>query len=330
MGSIGFAQDKYVLVERATNMAAAAELNCLGMLGLSSQQLSTLKQWASGMVIGVWKHVEEVTVGGVLRSAITSKVELKTSAKSPAPHPEVRSPAVNKEAPARADFDQAHGFFMALSNWTMYVADYINHLRTVQPRPWDNMAWTNIPGSWEVATTQQSGKIDDSALSLEHVFVPIMPIMFKEGIGELNAARLILASAFSICWPFVSDAAAGSLMSVLPKGVAEPSLVMSSSAGNLLLTEQLRTLKEQHQNIQSCFAGDAGILTGAEACMSLTITHMNAVAHQWVQAADYVEPSGGRNQFCFAVRRSEQHGPEGTVSIEEESYGESGGRQGCR
>ena len=29
-------------------MAAAAELNCLGMLGLTTQHLSTLKQWASG------------------------------------------------------------------------------------------------------------------------------------------------------------------------------------------------------------------------------------------------------------------------------------------
>lgn len=43
-----FCQDKYLLVERATNMAAAAELNCFGMLGLTPQQLSTLKQWTSG------------------------------------------------------------------------------------------------------------------------------------------------------------------------------------------------------------------------------------------------------------------------------------------
>lgn len=399
-------EDKYLLVERATNMAAAAELNCLGMLGLTTQHLSTLKQWASGQEVSLRfkskeqcnflreetreeeaprKHVEEVTVGGVLRSAITSKVvtkiteyfwsfetnyvleafkgvgaeasdrlvlwsrqgqvELKTSAKSPAPHPEVRSPAVNKEVniswllrtladpatpsfaidrtikscktPRRnEDFDKAYEHFMALSNWTMYVADYINHLRTVQPR-----------------------KIDDSALSLEHVFVPVTPIMFKEGIGEIN------------------DTAASSLMSVLPKGVAEPSLVLSSSAGNLLLNEQMRSLKEQHQNIHSCFAGDTGILTAAEACMSLTLTHMNAVAHQWVQAVDYVESMLRKqlvaaigkevspsefgsymrfhyrklfsdayqpSQFCFAVRRSEQHGPEGTVSIEEESYGEGG------
>ena len=38
-----------------------------------------------------------------------TQVELKTSAKTPAPHPEVRSPAVNKEAPcgARNDVEAA-------------------------------------------------------------------------------------------------------------------------------------------------------------------------------------------------------------------------------
>ena len=38
-----------------------------------------------------------------------------------------------------------------------------------------------------------------------------------------------------------------------------------------------------------------------------------------------IQRSKRPSQFCFAVRRSEQHGPEGTVSIEEESYGEGGG-----
>ena len=52
------------------------------------------------------------------------------------------------------------------------------------------------------------------------------------------------------------------------------------------------SMQEQHQNILTCFPGDAGILTSAEACMSLTLTHMNSVAHQWVQAADYVEFAG--------------------------------------
>ncbi|CAK9075906.1 LanC-like protein 2 (Testis-specific adriamycin sensitivity protein) [Durusdinium trenchii] len=430
--------DKYLLVERATNLAAAAELNCLGLLGVGPEQLATLKQWASGVVAnealeaevpgacqtedplpfardaaekippdpssitatleipqsllnsarpaGSRKHVEEVSVGGVLRSAITSKVvtkiteyfwnfetncvleafrgvgadasdrmvlwsrqgqvELKTSAKTPAPHPEVRSPAVNKEVniswllrilsdpavpgfsidrtikscktPRRnQDFDKAYQYFMALSNWTMYVADYINHLRTVQPR-----------------------KMDDSALSLDHVFIPVVPIMFKEGIGEV-------------------DHSIDTLMSALPKGDAEapPSLVMSASAGNLLLVEQLRSLKEQHENVRNSFPGDTGILTAVEGCISLTLMHMNTLAHQWVQAVDYVESMLRKqlvaaigkevspsefgsymrfhyrklfldayqpSQFCFAVRRSEQHGPEGTVSIEEETFGDAG------
>ena len=39
-------------------------------------------------------------------------------------------------------------------------------------------------------TATVPGKIDDSALSLEHVFVPVTPIMFKEGIGEINETRL--------------------------------------------------------------------------------------------------------------------------------------------
>ena len=37
-------------MERATNLAAAAELNCLGLLGVGPEQLATLKQWASGVV----------------------------------------------------------------------------------------------------------------------------------------------------------------------------------------------------------------------------------------------------------------------------------------
>ena len=57
------------------------------------------------------------------------------------------------------------------------------------------------------------GKIDDSALSLEHVFVPVTPIMFKEGIGEINEtwpdwgsqnfwsiARWVLLKAYSFEW----------------------------------------------------------------------------------------------------------------------------------
>ncbi|CAE8626603.1 unnamed protein product [Polarella glacialis] len=40
-------QDKYLLVEYLTNSAAASQLNCLAALGLSPEQLSTLRQWST-------------------------------------------------------------------------------------------------------------------------------------------------------------------------------------------------------------------------------------------------------------------------------------------
>ena len=57
-------------------------------------------------------------------------------------------------ATAGQDFDKAYEHFMALSNWTMYVADYINHLRTVQPRCLD-MDYSHVmpcPNGWWVAS----------------------------------------------------------------------------------------------------------------------------------------------------------------------------------
>ncbi|CAJ1392179.1 unnamed protein product [Effrenium voratum] len=394
-------EDKYLLVERATNLAACAQLNCLGLLGMSKEQLQTLRTWAAGQEVSLRfksketcaflreetreeeaprKAVEEVTVGGVLRSAITSKVvtkiteyfwnfeanftleafkgvgadasdrltiwsrqgqvELKTATKNPAPHPEVRSPAISKEVniswllrsmsdpstlmpsfgidrnakacktPRRnGETLKAFAHFQAIAHWTSYLADYINHLRDVQPK-----------------------KLDDSTLSLENVFVPVAPIMFKDGIDE------------------VEEATSGQLLAALAKPGAAAGLVLTASAGNLMLAEELRTLKEQRENILTAFPGDNGIFTCAEACMCLTLTHMRSITERWAHAVDYVEsmlrkqlvaaigkevtPSEFAsymrfhyrklfldayqpNQFCFAVRRSEVHGPEGTVSIEE-------------
>lgn len=54
-------------------MAAAAELNCFGMLGLTPQQLSTLKQWTSGAgspggsLTGSWCRGSNKVVQVILR-----------------------------------------------------------------------------------------------------------------------------------------------------------------------------------------------------------------------------------------------------------------------
>ena len=61
----------------------------------------------------------------------TCQVELKTSAKSPAPHPEVRSPAVNKEALQQAGLDpwrmsDLHGTILGFCMILHHVYIYIN------------------------------------------------------------------------------------------------------------------------------------------------------------------------------------------------------------
>jgi hypothetical protein len=77
---------------------------------------------------------------------------------------------------------------------------------------------------------------------LEHAYVIFslnIPFFQPFGVDTLTP------HGTAIQHPLVAeDTAASSLMSVLPKGVAEPSLVLSSSAGNLLLNEQMRSLKE--------------------------------------------------------------------------------------
>jgi len=56
-------------------MAAAAELNCFGMLGLTPQQLSTLKQWTSGAgspggsLTGSWCRGSNKVVQVILRNS---------------------------------------------------------------------------------------------------------------------------------------------------------------------------------------------------------------------------------------------------------------------
>lgn len=151
-------EDKYLLVEGATNAAAASQLNCLAALGLSSDQVQQLREWAKTSAVSLrfysderctflreairkeedpTSHVTELSIGGMVRAALTSKVvtkikeyfwkfewsyelsivrgvgaqdsdcinisrrsssiELKTTAKAPQPRPEVRIPAVSQD-----------------------------------------------------------------------------------------------------------------------------------------------------------------------------------------------------------------------------------------
>ncbi|CAJ1338042.1 unnamed protein product [Effrenium voratum] len=328
------------------------------------------------------KHVEEVSRGGVLSASWTSKVvttiteyfwnfqvtytleafrgvgaddadrislctrsgqaELKTSSKTPPPHPEVRSPAINEEvnitwllqsltanaAPSfkidraasncstprrNTDVDKAFAHFTMFARWAQSVSSYLGKLRNVKPRTGD-----------------------DSAVSAEKIFVPTLPIMVSgnttdEPAGD-HAGTLALLSASS---------------------EMQGSLVLCVSDGNRLLGEELRSLEEQKANLAEVFPLE-GLYTRAEAAMHVTLMHCSAVSEGWGELVEYVEgmlrkqlvAAIGKevspalfaaymrfhyrklfreefqpSQFCFAVRRSERHSPEGTISIEEQTLG---------
>jgi len=412
-------------VERGTCLAAASQLNCLGALGLTAEQLQSLQEWAAqGSAVSLRfkskescaylreetreeeeprKHVTEKSVGGVLRSAITSKVvtkiteyfwnfeaaysleafrgvgadtadrivlashtgavELKTTTKSPAPYPEARAPAINQEVnitwlitalneaavpnfqinraspgcktPRRnEEVQKAFHHFTAFADWTQYVAGYFHHLRTVQPQ-----------------------KPDESLLSGQLLFMPVLPLLIKEGsapdtvLPEVDRPGLLA----QLSPAKAGDVSPGGYPDASRDAVAQiPGPVFSINDGNLLLSEELRTLKEHAGNIEMAFPLHDGIVTAAEVHMVAVVLHCLEVATAWKGMVDYVEgmlrqqliaaigkevsPSDFSaymrfhyrklfleayqpKPFCFSVRRSPKHSPEGTVSIDEDSAG---------
>ncbi|CAE7604446.1 unnamed protein product [Symbiodinium sp. CCMP2592] len=400
--------DKYILVERATCLAAASQLSCLGALGLTNEHLQTMRRWgAAGSSVSLRfkskeacsfareetreeedprKHVEETSIGGVLRSTVTSKVvtkiteyfwkfeanyvlealcgvgsdsadrlvllshtgavELKTTTKAPAPYPEARVPAINQEVnitwlintlnedevapqfqinrtvpgcktPRRnPETDRATEHFNSFAYWTQYVTEYFHHLRTVQPR-----------------------KPDESAFSAESVFVPVLPLMFDSNVESAEP-----------------EEPPSGLFAVLRSSPSQPAQgpVLSVGDGNRFLAEELRCLKEHRNNASLAFPGDDGLIRAVEIHAVVTLLHCRNVCDMWKRSLDYVEgmlrqqlvAAIGKEigaadfaaymqfhyrklfleqyqpkQFCFSVRRSEKHSPEGTVSIDEEAIG---------
>ncbi|CAE7681767.1 sas6 [Symbiodinium pilosum] len=348
-------EDKYLLVERVTCLAAASQLSCLGMLGLTHEHLQTMRNWAAeGSSVSLRfkskeacsflreetreeedprKHVEERSIGGMVRSAVTSKVvtkiteyfwqfeasysleafrgvgsdsadrlvlasytgatELKTTTKSPAPHPEARVPAINQEVnitwlvqalssePVTPQFQinrnpevqKAVEHFNSFAYWTQYVVDYFHHLRTVQPRKPD-----------------------------ESTFCP----------------------------------------------------VLSTGDGNCFLAEELRCLKDRCTSPRSVIDLRLGLVRAAEISTAVVLLHSRDVCDAWKKTMEYVEGMLRQQlsaaigneigpaefaaymqfhyrklfldkyqpkQFCFPVRRSERHAPEGTISLDEEATG---------
>jgi len=405
-------QDKYLLVEYLTNSAAASQLNCLAALGLSPGQFSTLQQWAKNSSVSLQfrseerctfvrevtrqeenatQHVEELSVGGVVRAALSSKVhtkiteyfwkldvsylltavrgvgaeaadrlrilsrsghsELKTTTQS-LPRPAAKVPAVALEVnvswllrslsaeepsgpqfrvdrnlakcrtPRRnPDVDAAFEHFTAVASFATSMARYLGGLFDIQP-------------------AVDRGELNLGALSSDAIFLPVLPLMVKAD-AAIQAQEVQVQEA-------------GMLARLPTSGGqtedASGSLVLSFSDANRLLAEEARTLTEKRKDLAENFPGGEAIATFNEAFAMLTLKHVSDVCQQWGDALAYVEDmlrkqllaaigkevtpaefadymkfhnrrlfkeAYAPKPFCFAVRRSEKHGPEGTLSIEE-------------
>eukprot|EP00434_Breviolum_minutum_P009820 symbB.v1.2.008649.t1/scaffold540.1/size189765/14 len=312
----------------------------------------TVASWASKVVTSIteyfWKF--EVTYSleafrGAQAESITiftktHTTELKTTCKSPAPHPEVRSPAIHKEVnvtwlcqmltddgpifkisrdakgcntPRRnCDVDKAFAHFTMFAGWAQSIGDYLSHLRKLDPK-----------------------RDERVPLSPETVFVPTLPLMVdnssSQGFEEVRCDALAR----------------------LPPGDDKDGQALNVSDGNRLLGEEHRSLQEKRAELAQCFP-EEGLYTSQEAFLHVTLLHSIQNSESWSFLVEYVEEMLRKQlvaaigkevspalfaaymkfhyrkllredfqptQFCFAVRRSEKHSLEGTVSIEEQTVG---------
>jgi len=399
--------DKYLLTEFMVKTAIASQLNCFSFMGFTVEQLKQLRAWAETSAVSVRlrseetctfvreetrevegpKRVEEVSSGGVLAAAFTSKVvtkvteyfwsltvkyelvafravgaedvdrisivgrtashEIKTSSKE-TPRPASVIPAVchdvnvswlfkslgedgttprfsmNRDDPKCAtprrnpDVAKALSHFVDFRNWADCVADYMDAIFSLDS---------------ELASAIRS--------EAKPVLIPVMPLlgdMDGDAVaqGDAAAAPADVAVAVTALLPD----------SALPAGSA----LLAVADVNLFLAEEQRGLVERQEELQKCLPRADAIATVAEATLRETAQHCVAVCEQLGSALDYVEQMlrtqliaaigkevtpqdfaeymrfHGRKlfaeafqpiPFCFSVRRTNSHSPEGTVSVEQ-------------
>jgi hypothetical protein len=402
-------QDKYILVETMTNAALASYANWLGLLGVSQEQLVQMCGWAKTNAVSLRfrtengctflrettrevesakKEVVEASIGGSIRSALTSKtvtkvteyifkyessyelmavrgvgaspddilsiqkrsgsIELERTSKS-LPYPEKRCPAHQVEVnvsvlikllqadsapvvptflidrsstkchtPRRnAEIDACHAALSALRTFANDVCRCVNEVLS--------------PGKG------LSGCDRDS-------FVPVLPCLVDT---EQQALLDDPASSTAVATP-------ANLLACLTRAVDPSGNALGVMDINNLLVEERRKLDEIYEDLRKVFPASDHMVSATEAILYVTMRHYAGVAQTWFGAIDYIEcmlrkqliAAIGKEvmpwdfadymtfhnrklfaeayapiPFCFAVRRSSQHSPEGTLSIEQENFG---------
>lgn len=233
-------------------------------------------------------------------------------------HKDCHTPRRNRE------MIQGNSFMGDLSHWITEVTKYMTKLLNIQPDP--------------------STRLDLQALQDDTMFDPIAPYFVDT---EQQSIQPIEADD-------VGEKAPEGLLACLTKVIGLGDNILDVKDLNALLSEEARMLKEKEEALRKAFPSSGAVATAAEAILCVVLRHCAHVCQRWMHAVDYIEsmlrkqlvaaigkevtPSDFAEYmrfhnrrlfaeeyapipFCFAVRRSERHSPEGTLSIEEEAHG---------
>eukprot|EP00928_Gymnodinium_smaydae_P029326 TRINITY_DN22114_c0_g1_i2.p1 TRINITY_DN22114_c0_g1~~TRINITY_DN22114_c0_g1_i2.p1 ORF type:complete len:757 (-),score=84.58 TRINITY_DN22114_c0_g1_i2:54-2324(-) len=221
------------------------------------------------------------------------------------------------------EVDSASKHFVSVSTWANCVGKYLEKMLTTK--------------------TVNEKRLDMNALLPSSALVPVLPILADGASGNESRQSEDELGIVSR----ISDPIQGS----------QGNIQCSTWEVNTLLGEEMRKLAEMRANICKIFVDDSAIASSNEAFLCTVLIHCVNVCDQWLGSVDYVE-SLLRKQliaaigkdvtpadfssymkfhnrrlfkeryvpapFCFAVRRSVQHSPEGMVSIEEDVVGSGG------
>jgi len=233
-------------------------------------------------------------------------------------HAKCHTPRRNRE------IEEAIQYFLAFHSWAEKVSSYI----------------------WKLLHADvNESSVDLSLMSSEAIFVPVLPLF--EAVSSSRRAQSPSAAEAPPATP--GDLSSPTqIFARLPHEVSESALLPVADR-NRLLEHEWRCLMTRYGIMSEALSSRTeGLITYAEMALHATLQHSSDVYQQYTRSIDYIE-SMLRSQliaaigkvlgpgdfaeymqfhnrklfgeafapvpFCFAVRQSEFHSPEGTVSI---------------
>jgi len=229
------------------------------------------------------------------------------------------------------DADGAIAHFASFAAWAQEVAHYMDQL---------------IRGATNFKNEDGTARSSPDMAKYQKVLIPVLPL-FEEraGPGALEAG------------PAAADTAEVALALRLPSDSQEEGCpLLDVSDTNRFLAEEMRRLREVREEVAQILP-DTTSASASEGRLAVAMWHCADVCLQWADTMDYIEhmlraqviaaigkevtpadfkeymefhnrklfaPAFLPTPFCFAVRRSNEHSPEGTLSIEGKVEGAGG------